>query len=62
SSFSEGLAVVSKKNIYGFVDHTGKEVIPFKYSYAVSFTEGHARIRKNGKWMIIDHSGKESPE
>lgn len=49
--FSEGLAVAGKRNAmgdikYGFIDRTGKEVIPFKYSVRPgSFRYGRAIIR-----------------
>jgi hypothetical protein len=61
SSFAEGLAVVNKNGMWGFIDADGKEVIPLKYSYAVSFNEGFAKTKRNGKWLLIDKHGKESP-
>jgi hypothetical protein len=47
--------------MWGFIDTHGKEVIPLKYSYAVSFNEGYAKTKRNGKWLLIDRTGKESP-
>jgi len=44
---------------YGYVDKTGKEVIPLKYDYADSFREGLARAKLNGKWGYIDRWGRE---
>ena len=44
---------------YGFIDKTGKEVIPFKYQHAKDFSEGLARVQLNNKWGYIDKTGKE---
>ncbi|MBQ5623621.1 MAG: WG repeat-containing protein, partial [Alistipes sp.] len=48
---------------FGFIDKTGKEVIPFKYVYAESFSEGLAAVRVGsyigGKYGFIDKVGKE---
>ena len=61
SCFSEGLAAVNKKGLWGFINSSGNEVIPFKYSYAVSFYQGSGKVLKaSGKWYYIDKSGKES--
>jgi len=65
--FSEGLAAVEFGNIisrkWGFIDKTGKEVIPFIYSDVLSFSEGLAAVRigndENGKWGFIDINGNE---
>ena len=37
---------------WGFVDGTGKEVIPFKYEAAQEFSEGLAAVKLNGKPMF----------
>ena len=44
---------------YGFVDKTGKEVIPFKYEWAVFFSEGLASVKFDGKYGFIDKTGRE---
>lgn len=55
SFFSEGLAAVSKKNaggqiIWGFVDKTGKLVIPYKYSRQPGpFRDGLSFVRSEQK-------------
>lgn len=52
-------------NKWGFIDKTGKEVIPCIYSSAKKFTEnGFAAVAKedensNEKWSFIDRDGKE---
>lgn len=60
-SFTEGLAAFKKQGKWGFVDTTGKEVIPAMYEYlhGEGFIKGTAFIKSNGKWGMIDKSGKE---
>ncbi len=41
----------------GFIDKTGKEIIPLKYKYALSFYQGLAAVEQNGKTGFIDPSG-----
>ncbi len=44
---------------YGFIDETGREVIPLKYDYAEDFCEGLAKVGLNRKYGFIDRTGKE---
>lgn len=49
------------KNLYGYVDEKGKEVIPAQYQFAYPFDEvaGLALVQnKDGKWGYIDMQGK----
>jgi hypothetical protein len=58
--FKEGLAPVEKNGVWGYIDMTGKEEIPFNYKYAYSFSEGLAAVKSlNGKWGYIDKTRKE---
>jgi hypothetical protein len=61
--FSEGLAQVSQMSdgfyYYGFIDTSGKEVIPLKYPVAFDFSEGLALVGASSKYGFIDKSGKE---
>ena len=51
---------MEKDGKYGFIDTTGKEVVPCQYDDASwSFSEGLARVKKDGKWRYIDTTGKE---
>ena len=59
SDFSEGLAAVKLNGKYGFIDKTGKEIIPLKYDFANCFSEGLALVRLNNKWFYIDKNGIE---
>jgi hypothetical protein len=62
--FSEGLAVVGKKDsygdmAYGYIDTTGKVAIKLKYGEAKNFSEGYAAVRKgNEGWGFINTKGK----
>jgi len=57
--FSEGLAAVMLNDYgnFGFIDKTGKVVIPIEYQRAYSFSEGLAVVVLNNKWGVIDKAG-----
>jgi hypothetical protein len=62
--FPEGLvparrknSLVTKANPYGFVDTTGRVVIPFRFDDAEYFQEGRAAVRLNDQWGLIDMHG-----
>lgn len=54
--FSEGLAAVRELFYWGFIDHTGKEVIPCQYGGAKEFSEGLAAVYSDEKWGFIDQA------
>ena len=58
-SFSEGLAWVQKEGKRGYIDKTGKEVIPCQYGDVKSFSEGLAAVYNSadGYWGYIDKTG-----
>ena len=59
--FYEGLALVIKNGKYGFINETGKEVIPCIYAGAKGFSEGYAAIRdkeETCRWGYIDKNNK----
>ena len=62
NSFSDGLSCAMKKygnDKYGYIDKTGKIIIPFKYNEADPFFDGLACVRNNrGKYGYIDKTGK----
>ena len=62
-SFHDGLAAVCDKDteLWGFIDKTGKEVIPCQYQYIPEeFNDGVAVVfTKNERQFIIDKEGKE---
>lgn len=49
---------VLKNGKYGFVDLSGKEVIPCVYDKANSFINGFVSVNKDGKWGCIDKNNK----
>jgi len=56
-SFSGGLAAVKMQGKWGYVDKTGKVVIPFLYDQTTRFEGNWASVRKDGAWGIIDKAG-----
>ncbi|MBQ8636697.1 MAG: WG repeat-containing protein [Clostridia bacterium] len=60
-SFKEGLAVVGIQGRgYGYIDTSGKIVIPAIYENASEFNNGKAKVKKDGNWYFIDKSGNET--
>lgn len=58
--FIEGLCVVKHKNKMGFIDKSGKVVIPIKYDWRpTNFRDGLAKVELNNKAGIIDKNGHE---
>ncbi|MFT4205430.1 MAG: WG repeat-containing protein [Chitinophagaceae bacterium] len=58
--FSEGRAAVSDRDSkYGFIDESGKLVIPFRYDYADGFRDGVASVTLDGKTFNIDYNGNQ---
>ena len=57
--FHEGFAYIATSNYkYGYIDKTGKYVIPFEFDYARDFCDGLAAVKKSNKWGYIDKTGK----
>ena len=62
---SEGLARVKSGNAWGYIDKTGKVVIPVEYYRAEDFSGGFAIVSNNeysrgGEWWgVIDKTGKQ---
>lgn len=42
---------------FGFVDETGREVIPTVFDSAFAFAHGYATVKWRGKLFLIDKSG-----
>jgi hypothetical protein len=59
--FSEGLALVQsmQNGKYGYIDSSGKFIIPPRYDLAFLFREGLAAVSKEGRYGFIDKTGKE---
>ena len=59
-NFSSDLARVESEKVWGYIDKTGKEVIPLKFDFAANFKDDLAKVGLNGKFGYIDKSGKET--
>lgn len=57
-AFSESMAVVRKYGKYGYIDVSGRLVIPVKYQDAGSFSAGLAPVCLYGKYGYVDKSGE----
>ena len=60
TEFKDGLAEVKRNGKSGFVDKTGREVVPLIYDWASAFSEGLAKIKRNGQYGFVDSSGREA--
>lgn len=54
---SEWARKVEDKLLWGFIDKSGKFVIPPIYENAESFSNGCAEVKKNGTTIYVDHEG-----
>lgn len=73
SAFYEGLAAVKQNGKWGYIDETGKTVIPFQYDLALQFSEGKAVVadlitESEGEYAyemyqlgFVDRSGSYTP-
>lgn len=52
------IAAVKKDSLWGYIDETGKTVIPFEYQTAHNFSCGRARVKKHNIWSYIDINNK----
>jgi len=58
--FSEGLIQQRSGNTKtGYVNRTGKLIIPPRWDFASEFHDGLANVRVGNRWGIIDRTGKE---
>ncbi len=55
--FSDGLAAVYHDGKYGYMDKTGKFVIPAKYDLGYPFSDGLALVKVKDQYGYIDKSG-----
>lgn len=54
----EALFPVVLNNKSGFMDKTGKIIIPPQFEYALPFSEGLAKVGVDGKLAFVDTTGK----
>lgn len=56
--FYEGMAIKIKNGKYGYVDRSGREVVPLIFDKAHEFKNGSALVSKNHIYYFIDKEGK----
>lgn len=56
--YSQGLINVAKAGKWGFVDKTGRVVIPFQFDHASAFNKEGALVKKGTEWWYINKQGK----
>lgn len=57
--FHQGLIAAMRDGKYGYLDYTGKEVIPFEFDEATSFElTGISSVKKNNEWYSINRLGQ----
>ncbi|MCF8304643.1 MAG: WG repeat-containing protein [Bacteroidales bacterium] len=57
NGMEEGLAAMSYKGKWGFVNTKGRESIPFRYDKLRALSGGLAAAKKGGQWGFIDKNG-----
>jgi hypothetical protein len=60
-NFGDGLAPVysNENKLWGFVNQTGKLVMPYQYEDVRPFKFGYSAVKKEGRWGVISTGGKE---
>ena len=56
--FQDGLAVVSKEELFGIIDKKNQLVVDFKYDEVSEFVTNRAIVRQGEKYGVINQSGK----
>lgn len=57
---SEGTSFIAQESAtsqFGFIDNTGKEIIPFKYTDAIALINGNAYVKEGLYYGVIDLTG-----
>ena len=54
----EGFITIKKNNKWGFLDKTGKQVIPCIYDEVYDFSDGYAVVKKDGIYGYLTKEGK----
>lgn len=53
-SASEGYGIICLGGLFGFIDVSGKVVVPLKYSYVTPFVDGVSYVKdRDGKWTKL---------
>jgi hypothetical protein len=54
----DGMAVVRNNGKYGFIDKTGKEIVPPIYDFASDFKNGESKVKYKNQYRTINSEGK----
>jgi hypothetical protein len=57
-SFFGGIAAVKVGKNWGYIDRTGKPVIPLQFDDAKHFQGRFSVVSSRGKWIWIDKTGR----
>lgn len=60
--YADGLINVGKAGKWGYIDKTGKVMIPFQFDFASAFSNGAALVKKGTEWEYINKAGKKITE
>jgi hypothetical protein len=55
--FQEGFAIIRQGDKVGFINTSGKVIVPTKFNKVFNFENGYAKVREGEKWGLIDASG-----
>ena len=54
----KGLALVTEKHKWGFINRAGRLTIPLEFQEARDFCQGRAAVKVKGRWGFIDKKGR----
>jgi len=57
-NFKGGLAYVEFNKKAGFIDKTGKEIIPIKYQWVGDYNDGWFLVKQDDRYSFIKVNGK----
>ena len=57
--FRDGRAAVMRNGLYGYIDKTGREVVPVKYGHGADFDRGLALVQNGSFYGYIGLDGTE---
>lgn len=58
TAFKEGVAVVKKDGLHGYIDKDGNILVELKYVHARQFNNGRAVVGNRAGYGVIDKTGK----
>lgn len=58
--FRDGRSLVRVKTRWGYIDRTGRQVLPAVHEAGTPFDAGVAAVQHGGKWLVIGVDGRET--